>query len=160
MSVCPPRISKARYELVFFPISVNPPPSLFILSSCSLFPFLFPHCFSSLIPLVWPTISGMPLIQHDKCLFFPSFPQKKEQGEGIKENIELTTAGIIYTSAAALFIKPTIPGEKVPRKTQILFLESKGERVCLHICITQGWRFASIIDATLHSSQSIKATWV
>lgn len=80
----------------------------------------FPHCFSSPIPLVWPTISGMPLTQHDKCLFFFSFfPLKKEQGEGIKENIELTTAGIIYTSAAALFIKPTIPGEKVPRKTQI-----------------------------------------
>lgn len=71
----PPPISKSRYIYIF---SICHSASVPLNLQVFLLFVFFPQHFSSQILLVWPTISGVPLIQHDKCLFFPQ--KKRSRG--------------------------------------------------------------------------------
>lgn len=79
----------------------------------------FNFSLSSQIPLVRP----VPLIQRDKCLFFRRNKMCRRWSYQ-REFWARTTAGIISTSAVALFIKPTSTEEK-SSKQNALFIASE-----------------------------------
>lgn len=112
-------------DIHFFP-RVTLPPSPLILKFLFFFPSFFSTSHST--SLLFGQVSPVCLSSNMTTVSFSQRNTNKAGGEVIKENIECTTTGIIFTSAAALFIKPTTPeGENVPRKTQILFIAKQGQ---------------------------------
>lgn len=122
LSLCFRRSAPSHSPLTRLPASlispprftpVTPPPSLFIFN-------FFLSVFVGTFHLVWPTISDA------------------GGGEGIKENIELTTAGIISTSVAALFIKPTTEKGGGGLPANFLVIAKRAKWMCADAPITRG----------------------
>lgn len=78
----------------------------------------FNFSLSSQIPLVRPVL----LIQRDKCLFFRRNKMCRRWSYQ-REFWARTTAGIISTSAAALFIKPTSAEEKSSKQNALFIAQ-------------------------------------
>lgn len=98
------------------------------------------------IPLVGPTISGIPLIQSEECLFLFLPAEKKSRGWRYQREYWAPNCRHYFHIRRCIIHKTNNTRRgKVPRKPYLS--QSKDKWICANALVTHGWRPASITDA-------------